>query len=192
MSERIVRSPAEREALAEEAWQRALDYELEFGCCPQCVLSVVQELIGGVSDELIKASHGLSGGGALEGKGTCGALSGGLIALSTRTGRDRDKLHKGRGMKNFQIGHELAQAFAREFGGYTCEDLQKAFTGRTYDLWKAEEYKAFSEARGLKCAIATAWVTRWVVRRLLEDEARARAARPRDAKEERTPATERA
>ena len=164
------RSEAEKKALAEEAFQRALDYELEFGCCPQCVLSVVQELLGGVSDELIKASHGLSGGGALEGKGACGALTGGLVALSTRTGRDRDKLHKGRGMKNFNVGHELAEAFEKEFGGFTCEDLQKAFTGRTYDMWKAEEYQAFSDARGEKCGLATAWVTKWVVERLLQEE----------------------
>ncbi len=164
------RSETEKLALAEEAYQRALDYELEFGCCPQCVLSVVQELLGGVSDELIKSSHGLSGGGALEGKGACGALSGGLIALSTRTGRDRDKLDKGRGMKNFNIGKELAEEFEKEFGGYTCEDLQKAFTGRTYDMWKPEEYAAFSENRGDKCAVATAWVTRWVVKKLMEME----------------------
>ncbi len=166
------RSEAEKEALAEEAWQRALDYELEFGCCPQCVLAVVQELLGGVSDDLIKASHGLSGGCALEGKGACGALSGGLVALSTRAGRDRDKLHAGRGMGNFQLGKELAEAFRKEFGGFTCEDLQKAFTGRTYDMWKPEEYAAFSRARGSKCAEATAWVTRWVVRRLMEMEER--------------------
>ncbi len=170
MHGKVERSQAEKEALAEEAWQRALNYELEFGCCPQCVLSVVQELLGGVSDELVKASHGLSGGGALEGKGACGALTGGLIALSTRTGRDRDKLHRGRGMKNFQIGRELAEEFEKEFGGFTCEDLQRAFTGRTYDMWKPEEYKAFSDARGPKCALATAWVTKWVVRRLLETE----------------------
>ncbi len=170
MQGKLERSQAEKVALVEEAWHRALDYELEFGCCPQCVLSVVQELLGGISDELVKASHGLSGGGALEGKGTCGALTGGLIALSTRTGRDRDKLHKGRGIKNFQIGKELADAFAKEFGGFNCEDLQKTFTGRTYDMWKPEEYKAFSDARGPKCAIATAWVTKWVVRKLLDAE----------------------
>ncbi len=164
------RSEAEREALAEEAYQRALDYELEFGCCPQCVLSVVQELLGGVSDDLVKASHGLSGGGALQGKGACGALTGGLIALSIRTGRDRDKLDKGRGMKNFNIGRELAEAFEKEHGGFTCEDLQKAFTNRTYDMWKPEEYAAFSDNRGPKCAQATAWVTKWVVKRLLEQE----------------------
>jgi len=42
------------------------------------VLSVVQELLGGVSDELV------------------------------------------------QIGKELAEAFEKEFGGFTCEDLQQA------------------------------------------------------------------
>ena len=64
----IVRPPAEREALAEEAYRRALDYDLEFGYCSQCVLAMVQELLGGVSDEPIKASHGLSGGGLWKAK----------------------------------------------------------------------------------------------------------------------------
>ena len=73
-------------------------------------------------------------------------------------------------MKNFHVCGELAEAFARELRGTTCEDLQKAFTRRTHDLWNAAEYKAFSEARGSRCAIATAWVTRWVVKRLLQTD----------------------
>jgi C_GCAxxG_C_C family probable redox protein len=152
--------------VAELAYQKALQYELDFGCCPQCVLAAVQETVGIVDDQTIKASHGLSGGGGLMGKGACGALTGGLMAISAKRGRDRDKLDKGRFVNNFQKGRELVERFEKEFGGITCEDLQKRFTGRTYDMWNAEEYKAFDQARGQQCARATATVTRWVVEML--------------------------
>lgn len=153
----------DKNTLAELAYQKALRYELDYGCCPQCVLAVVQETVGYVDDNTIKASHGLSGGGGLMGQGACGALTGGLMALSAKFGRDRDKLDAGRGIKNFKISKELVERFRHEFGGVTCQELQKQFTGRTYDMWNAEEYKAFENARGKQCAHATAMVTKWVV-----------------------------
>ncbi|EGW55065.1 C-GCAxxG-C-C family protein [Candidatus Endoriftia persephone] len=152
-----------RAQLAEQAYAKATQYELDYGCCPQCVLATVQETIGIISDETIKASHGLSGGGGLMGQGACGALTGGLMALSAKRGRDRDKLDRGRGIGNFRKGRELVERFREEFGGITCEELQQRFTGRTYDLWDATEYKAFADARGEQCARATGVVTKWVV-----------------------------
>jgi C_GCAxxG_C_C family probable redox protein len=153
----------EKNRAAEQAFAKALQYELDYGCCPQCVLAAVQETVGIVDDATIKASHGLSGGGGLCGQGACGALTGGLMALSAKRGRDRNKLDKGRFIGNFQKGRDLVDRFRSEFGGVTCEELQQRFTGRTYDMWKAEEYQAFSDARGQQCAMATATVTRWVV-----------------------------
>lgn len=155
--------PDEKKALAEQAYQTAMKYELDYGCCPQCVLATVQETVGYVDDNTIKASHGLSGGGGLMGQGACGALTGGLMAISAKYGRERDKLDSGRGINNFKKSKDLVERFQKEFGGITCEDLQKQFTGRTYDMWKADEYKAFNDARGTKCAHATALVTKWVV-----------------------------
>jgi C_GCAxxG_C_C family probable redox protein len=155
-----------KQTAAEHAYQKALQYELDYGCCPQCVLAAVQETVGIIDDHTIKASHGLSGGGGLMGKGACGALTGGLMALSAKRGRDRDKLDKGRFVNNFQKGKELVERFEKEFGGITCEELQQRFTGRTYNMWNAEEYKAFDQARGQQCARATATVTRWVVEML--------------------------
>lgn len=156
----------DKEDLARKAYDRAFQLEFDYGCCPQCVLTAVNEVLGGVSDDTIKASHGLSGGGTLIGKGACGALTGGLMALGTRKGRDADKLDRGRGMANFQAGRKLAEKFEQEYGGVTCEHLQERFTGRTWDFWTPEEYKAFSNARGDQCARATALVTRWVVEML--------------------------
>ena len=156
----------EKRALGEQACQKAIRYELDYGCCPQCVLATVQETVGGVDDQTIKASHGLSGGGALLGEGVCGALTGGLMALSAKYGRDRDKLDRGRYINNFKKARELTERFRAEFGGVTCRDLQRQFTGRTYDMWNAEEYKAFDDARGQQCARTTGTVTRWVVEML--------------------------
>ncbi|MCG8489344.1 MAG: C-GCAxxG-C-C family protein, partial [Chromatiales bacterium] len=127
--------------LVEKAESLAFDLEMKYGCCPQCVLTAVKDTVGGVSDNTIKASHGLSGGGGLMGQGACGALTGGLLALSTKRGRDADKLDKGRGMSNFQIGRKLVDRFVNEYGGVTCEALQQRFTGRTWDMWNPVEYK---------------------------------------------------
>ena len=153
----------QKKALGEQAYDTALKYELAYGCCPQCVLATVQETVGIVDDQTIKASHGLSGGGGLVGEGICGALSGGLLALSAKFGRDRDKLDRGRYINNFKKARELTERFRAEFGGVTCQELQQQFTGRTYDMWNAAEYQAFDNARGQKCAHATGTVTKWVV-----------------------------
>ena len=149
--------------LGEQAYEKAFKYELDYGCCPQCVLATVQETVGIVDDQTIKASHGLSGGGGLVGEGVCGALTGGILALSAKYGRERDKLGSGRHINNFKKTKELTERFREEFGGVTCKQLQQQFTGRTYDMWDAGEYKAFDEARGDKCANATATVTKWIV-----------------------------
>ncbi len=156
-------SPEEKQMLADQAYEKAAKYELDYGCCPQCVLATVQETVGGIDDATIKAVHGLSGGGGLMAEGACGALTGGLVALSAKYGRDRDKLDKGRYINNFKKCKTLVERFREEFGGVTCAELQQQFTGRTYDMWQADEYKAFDDARGNKCAHATGTVTRWVI-----------------------------
>lgn len=156
----------EREALAKQAYETAVKYELDYGCCPQCVLSTIQETIGIIDDQTIKASHGLSGGGGLMGVGACGALTGGLMALSAKSGRDRDKFDRGRYINNFRKSKELVERFRQEFGGITCEELQLQFTGRNYDMWQAEEYQQFDKDRGNQCAHATGTVTRWLVEML--------------------------
>ncbi len=153
----------QKDSIGEQAYTKALRYELDYGCCPQCVLATVQETVGIIDDQTIKASHGLSGGGGLLGEGVCGALTGGLMALSAKYGRDRDKLDSGRNIGNFQKAKELTERFRREFGGVTCRQLQLEFTGHTYNMWNADEYKAFDQARGQQCAHATGTVTKWVV-----------------------------
>lgn len=149
--------------LSEKAYLRAFELDIKYGCCPQCVLTAVKETVGYVTDETIQSSHALSGGGALMGDGICGALTGGLLALGAKKGRPADKLHKGRGIANFNAGKKLVDKFHAEYGGTSCKHLQIQFSGRTWDMWNSAEYQGFTEARGEQCAHATALVTKWVV-----------------------------
>ncbi|MBN2830217.1 MAG: C-GCAxxG-C-C family protein, partial [Candidatus Cloacimonetes bacterium] len=75
--------------LAKKAYKIAYELDLRYGCCPQCVLSAVQQTIGGIDDATIKASHTLAGGGGLAGSGTCGAIAGGLLAIGAFYGREK-------------------------------------------------------------------------------------------------------
>ena len=154
---------ADKETIAKHAYEKAFNYEVKYGCCPQCVLTTVKETVGFVTDETIKASHGLSGGGGLTGVGACGALTGGLMALSCKRGRARNRFGLGKFVSNFKVGNELVTRFQKEFGGVTCQDLQKEFTGRTYDFWDAKEFAEFDKERKDGCARATALVTKWVI-----------------------------
>jgi len=154
--------------IAERAAAVARGYELDYGCCPQCVLAAVQETVPGsrVTEETIKASHGLSGGGGLTGAGLCGSLVGGILALGTRRGRDRDKFEKGRFIGNFKRCNELIESFQEQFGGTTCRELQERFTGRTFDMWEEAEFAEFARLRGERCAETAEFVTRLVVNKL--------------------------
>ncbi len=156
--------------VSKKAYDIAFDLDVKYGCCPQCVLTAVKETTGLVNDETIQCSHGLSGGGGLMGEGACGALTGGLLALGAKKGRPADKLDQGRGMENFQAGKKLVERFKEEFGGLSCEDLQQCFTGKNWDMWQADQYKAFSDERGDRCAHATGLVTQWVTEELLSHQ----------------------
>ena len=88
------------------------------------------------------------------------------MALSTKRGRDRENFHKGKYVGNFKQGDKLVEKFKQEFGGVTCQELQKNFTGRTFDLWNADQYSQFDKERETKCAHASAMVAKWVVEAL--------------------------
>jgi C_GCAxxG_C_C family probable redox protein len=159
--------PEEKEAAIQKACQLAQDYERDYGCCPQCVLAAVKETVGIVTDDVIKASHGLSGGGGLTGIGYCGALAGGLLAIGCQRGRELADFPKGKFIGNFQACKTLLDRFSEKYGTLMCEGLQQQFTGQTYDFWNADEFAAFKKARGEKCSDAIADITRWTLEIML-------------------------
>ena len=77
-----------KKKLLEQVYNLAFKYEAERGSCPQCVLAAIMETLDVGDPATIKAIDGLAGGTALSTKGTCGALVGGLAAISSIVGRN--------------------------------------------------------------------------------------------------------
>jgi len=160
-----------REEVLQRVYEAAYAYERDHGCCPQCVLAALQDELGVGDDELFKASHVLSGGGAITVSGTCGALAGALLAVGTRHGRGRPDFDKGPFTSSFKQGKRVIDAFVEEFGSPLCSEVQTQLMGRPFKMWDGRDYAAFETAGGHtdKCTHVAGTVARMAAEILLED-----------------------
>lgn len=164
----------------DKAYALAYEYEQKYGGCSQCVLAAIDEVLGIIDDETFKASHSLVGGGALLTVGTCGALSGGLMAISSVYGRDRENFTTGLNVQSYKqsykLGKQLVSRFETEYGSPLCGCVQTQLMGRRFNLWDRSEYAAFEQAGGHfdKCPSVTGKVAAWAVELLMDAEEKAR------------------
>lgn len=158
--------------LAQQAYEKAYEYEATRGSCPQCVLSAIKETIGIVDESTIQAGDALAGGTALSAKGTCGALVGGLQAISSVVGRSYPEFSEGKRKRRvFKYAKELFDRFEQEYDGPLCCEVQTKLFGRYYTLCDKEEYAAF-EAAGAhvdKCPSVAGNVAKWTVELILKE-----------------------
>ncbi len=161
-----------REQLLEEAYQRAYCYEAERGSCPQCVLAALYETLNIGDPTCIQAIDALAGGTALSTEGTCGALVGGLVAISSIVGRTYENFSAGeRKRRVFQYGKKLYDLFIAEYGSPVCKDVHVKLFGRSYNLLDPKEYKAFEDAGAHvdKCPSVSGNVARWAAEIILDN-----------------------
>ena len=152
------------------AYDLGLFYERTYGCCSQCVLAAIKNTLGNIPDDVFKSSTGLGAGIAGAGY-ACGALTGGVMALSMFVGRTYDNFPDPDGIrfKTFELSRKLAEKFEAEYGGGNCSDVQKAIMGRSYDIMRGER-DIFIEHGGHddKCPIVCGKAAEWTVE-LLEE-----------------------
>ncbi len=162
----------DKEQALEKAYSLGYEFEQKYGVCSQCVLAALQETVGGIDDEVFKAAHALAGGSAITGKGTCGALSGGMMAISTRFGRDRAILKTVPSRAPLELAKVLYDRFVNEFGSPICAGVQETKFGRSFDLWDTDDYRAFEDAGGHqdKCPDVVGKTAMWTAEILLEAE----------------------
>ena len=111
-----------REEKLQKAYDLAFKYEAERGSCPQCVLSAIMEILNVGSPETIQAADSLAGGTALSAQGTCGALVGGLMAISSIVGRTYKDFSAGeRKRRVFQYSKKLYEKFLKEYDSILCK-----------------------------------------------------------------------
>jgi len=160
-----------REEILEEVYNRAFKYEAEIGSCPQCVLSAIMEVLDVGDHATIKASDALAGGTALSIEGTCGALVGGLLAISSIVGRTYEDFSAGEDKRRvFLYSKKLYDKFVEEYGSPICKDVHKKLFGRSFKLLDPKEYQEFEKAGAHvdKCPSVSGNVAKWAAEIILD------------------------
>jgi len=160
-----------RDEILDKVYNLAFKYEAEIGSCPQCVYSAIMEGLEIGDPEVVKASDGLAGGTALSTQGTCGALIGGILAISSVVGRTYDQFSKHKGNRRiFLYSKKLYDKFVKEYGSIVCKDVHKKLFGRTFDLLDTKEYAEFEKmgAHVDKCPEVSGKTARWAAEIILD------------------------
>jgi C_GCAxxG_C_C family probable redox protein len=161
-----------REEILEEVYNRAFKYEAERGSCPQCVLSAIIEVLDVGDPATVQAIDALAGGTALSTEGTCGALVGGLLAISSIVGRSYDDFKAGeRKRRVFRYSTKLYDRFIEEYGSPLCKNVQKKLFGRSFNLLDPKEYAEFEKAGAHvdKCPSVSGNVAKWAAEIILDE-----------------------
>jgi len=160
-----------REEILEEVYNRAFKYEAERGSCPQCVLSAIMEVLDVGDPATVQAVDALAGGTALSAEGTCGALVGGLLAISSIVGRPYEDFSAGeRKRRVFLYSKKLYDKFVEEYGSPICKDVHKKLFGRTFKLLDPKEYQEFEKAGAHvdKCPSVSGNAAKWAAEIILD------------------------
>lgn len=161
-----------QQKILERVYNLAFQYEAKRGSCPQCVLAALKETLGVGDETIFQASQGLTGGTSLSSKGTCGALAGGMIAISTRVGRTYQEFTEGQKKRLvFKYTKLLYDTFIEEYGSPLCCDVQTKLFGRSFNLLDKQEYEAF-EAAGAhvdKCPRVAGNAAKWTAEIILNE-----------------------
>ncbi|KYK21179.1 hypothetical protein AYK25_08520 [Thermoplasmatales archaeon SM1-50] len=155
-----------------KVYHRAFEYEAKLGSCPQCVLAALKEILDVWDESVFRASQGLAGGTALSTNGTCGALAGGTIAISSMIGRTYKEFTEGKKKRLvYKYTKQLYDRFVKEYGSPLCCDVQKKIFGRSYILLDKEQYEAFEKAGAHvdKCPSVTGNVAQWTAEIILNE-----------------------
>ena len=160
----------DKKETSEKAYALAYEFEQKYGACSQCVLAALQDTLGGIPDEVFKAAYALAGGSAKTGQGTCGALTGGMMAISAKYGRERADFETVRSTEASELAKVLYDRFVEEYGSPICAGVQESIFGRSYDLWDPEDKQAFEEAGGHedKCPGVVGKAAMWTAEILLD------------------------
>ena len=159
-----------KDRLIEEAYNLAFKYEAERGSCPQCVLAALMETLNVGDPATIKAIDAMAGGTALSTNGTCGALVGGLAAISSIVGRDYKSFSAGeRKRRVFAYSKKLYDKFIGEYGSPVCKDVHMKLFGRTFNLLDSKDYEEFEKAGAHvdKCPSVAGNVAKWTAEIIL-------------------------
>lgn len=132
-------------------------------CCSESVLQAVAKSYGIESELIPKIATGFCGGIARTGN-VCGAVTGGVMAISLVTGRDNPS---GPRELNQRLIQQLLNKFEMRFGAVVCQQL----IGCRLDTPEGHRYFVDNNIRA-KCAVFTREAARITAEALMDRESR--------------------
>jgi len=172
-------SMSETSQLIARARQLGREYMGKYACAEGTLLAVANTLNIPVSDDVFKATIGLSSM-----SGGCGGFCGAIVAISLRFGRTPATYHED--FDTTKIGKwylTLRQAvirvrdrFVAEYGGSLCCDIQDKLFGQSFNFLDPGGLKAFTQEQDVSAAMeacrrVTENAAGWTVQAILETEA---------------------
>jgi C_GCAxxG_C_C family probable redox protein len=158
------------EKILTKAFESGKRHEMESGGCSQCALAGIFEALDVENADVFRAAAGFADGVGLTGNGHCGALSGGVMAISYLFGRKKEDF--GDMMKLLDsciLSKKLNDQFLEKYGTCRCADIQTKFFGKFYNLYDPSEFKAAAKAGVLDtCSTLVGEVARMTTEIILE------------------------
>jgi len=142
-----------REELTDKAWELGIEYEARYkGCCQSVFLAVADTLRWGGFDIFPKEMEEqfysgiclLTAGVCMTGEGTCGAVSGAVMAYGMARGvpQHSDDPASSRGAA-IGIRDTLVAKYYETYGSILCKDVMRKYFGKAWDLTNDEATKEF-------------------------------------------------
>jgi C_GCAxxG_C_C family probable redox protein len=158
------------ENVLNKAFESGKRHEIKGGGCPQSTIAGIFEALGIENDDVFKAATGLADGVGLTGDGHCGALSGGVMAISYLFGREvKDFGDMTKQVRALRLSKKLHDQFIEKYGACRCADIQTRLIGRFYNLYDPQEMEEASKAGMMnKCSTLVGEVARMATRIILE------------------------
>ena len=131
-----------KEEILNMAYEKGKQYELEYGNCSQCTLAGIFDALDIESEDVFRSATGLADGVGLTRNGQCGALSGGVLAISYLFGRGKEDFGNVRKViKSCILSKKLHDQILEKYGTCRCSDIQIKLMGRVYDMYNPAEYE---------------------------------------------------
>jgi C_GCAxxG_C_C family probable redox protein len=158
------------ENVLNKAFESGKQHEMESTGCPQCTIAGIFEALGFENDDIFKAATGFADGVGLTGDGHCGALSGGVMAISYLFGREgKDSGDMMKQVPALIMSKKLHDQFIEKYGTCRCADIQTKFVGRFFNLYDPKEMEAAFKAGMVdKCSTLVGEVARMATKIILE------------------------
>ncbi len=148
----------------DKVFTTGVEKEAKYGGCAQCVLCTLKDTAFDIDPAVIKSATALMAGGIRSGN-SCGAFTGGLMAIASLTGRECDNMENAQAVADTAVpARKFFQKFIDEYGSVNCRDIQYKIMGKNYRMYDPEDLQRFLDDGGHddKCTHVVGKASVWV------------------------------